>query len=260
MDVTGPEVAGALDRLAAVRLSSHSVSSLENATEVHVQQPDLLVQISPPLYVHVTPRSKSSRSHAEPSPVHNISQSQKEGDTQSGQWEAFLSAWTGLVGDPVLSKTISLALVLSLALNAVLLKGISAGAAGQTLVSSLASVVPGVRFSAANLGMVKEERDAESEEEKTSGDSDEADKRQGRPREQLRQRPMFGLGKNLAPIDASLANARSKVGNVGNTNVDQSRPLVTELPRPSEPIPALSAQTAITAITPARLVRPHLCS
>nr|QEP49709.1 3-hydroxy-3-methylglutaryl CoA reductase [Inonotus obliquus] len=257
VDVSEPKVAGALDRLAAVWLSSSHASSPENATKVHVQQPDLLVRISPPLYMYVTPRSKSSKSHAERSPALNISQSQKERETQGGQWEAFLSAWTGLVGDPVLSKTISLSLVLSLALNAVLLKGISAGATGQTLVSSLASVVPGVRFSAANLGVVKEERDEESEEEKTSGDSDEVDKRMGRSRDQLRRKPMFGLGRNLAPINPSLANAKSEVGNAEVVNAEQSRTLATKTPPPTEPVPSTSAQTAITAIPPPRLVRPH---
>ena len=60
VDISSPVNSGALDRLAAVWLLSTPLSSPENATEMRVHQPDLLVRISPPLYVHVAPRSKSS--------------------------------------------------------------------------------------------------------------------------------------------------------------------------------------------------------
>ncbi|KAL5476995.1 HMG1 [Sanghuangporus weigelae] len=256
VDVSGPQVAGALDRLAAVWLSAPAPSS-DNSTEHHVQRPDLLVRISPPLFVHVTPSMKSGKIQSDPSLSFNVSQSQKERDAQGGQWEAFLSAWTGLVGDPILSKTISLALILSLALNAVLMKGIASGAAGHTLVSSLASVVPGVRFSAANLGVVKEERDAESEEEKTSGDSDEVERRMGRPREQQRKKQMFGFGSNLAPIRSALANASSENAGTNVYGGEKPRAPAASAPPPSEPAPAPATQVALTAIPPARLVRPH---
>lgn len=161
------------------------------------------------------------------------------------------------MGDPVLSKSISLALVLSLALNAVLLRGIATGAVGHGLVAGLASVVPGVRFSAANLGVVKEDKDAESEEERVSGESDEMERKQDRPREQ-RKRPMFGLGGNLAPIRTALANSASEF-NPAKVYSDE-RPRTMTKPAPaSGPAGSLPAQprTTITAIPPARLVRPQ---
>ncbi|EJD05369.1 uncharacterized protein FOMMEDRAFT_103364 [Fomitiporia mediterranea MF3/22] len=260
VDISGPQVAGALDRLAAVWLAPSTSASIENSTGgwVNAHPADLLVQISPPLYVHVTPRSKSSaHSQANPSPSFSAAQAQKERDAQGGQWEAFLSAWTGLVGDPVLSKSISLSLVLSLALNAVLLRGIATGEAGQTLAASLASVVPGVRFSAANLGVVKEDKDAESEEERTSGDSDEFERRMERPREQ-KKKPVFGIGGNLPPIRAAIANASAGVANTRAYNGERPKTPVASAAVP-EPAPVSETQVrpAMTAIPPPRLVRPH---
>lgn len=252
VDVAGPQVAGALDRLAAVWLSSPSSPS-ENSTagDIPIQSPDLLVQISPPLYVHVSPRQKSSHSQATSSLNLSGSSSHKERDAQTGQWDAFLSAWTRLVGDPVLSKSISLALVLSIALNAVLMRGIATGAAGQGLVAGLASVVPGVRFSAANLGVVKEDKDAESEEERASGDSDEMERRLDRPRE-LRKRPMFGLGGNMTPIKTALANSASEARSIRAYSVERPR-----TPSKSAAVEPAPAPQAMTAIPPARLVRPQ---
>ena len=68
--------------------------------------------------------------------------------------EAFMSSWSSLVGDPVVSKWIVCFLAVSVALNGYLLKGIAA-------TSGLSSVVPGVRFSATT--QEKEVKEAKEE-------------------------------------------------------------------------------------------------
>ena len=258
VDVSDPQVAGALDRLAAAWLLSPP-GSLDNATQAQIygHSSDLLVQISPPIYIHVAPRSKSGKSQSDLSPGLNASQVQKERDAQNGQWEAFLTAWTRLVGDPVLSKTISLSLILSLTLNAVLLRGIATGATGQMLVSSLASVVPAVRFSAANLGVVKEEPDTDLEQEWMDEDSNEMEKRLGRSRIQQRKKPIFGLGRSLSPIKTGLANASSEIENVKAYGPEQRETPAGHAPPPQPQLAASEAPVAIIAIPPTRLVQPQ---
>lgn len=58
--------------------------------------------------------------------------------------ESFMSAWTRLVGDPILSKWITILLAISITLNGYLLKGIAAGVVGVRL--SHFGVRGGVRF------------------------------------------------------------------------------------------------------------------
>ena len=84
--------------------------------------------------------------------------------TGSSVWENFLSGWTSLVGDPVFSKWIVVALLCSVILNAFLVKGIASGAGLGMGLSGLSSGV-GVRFSAKNLGVVKEAESGGEEED-----------------------------------------------------------------------------------------------
>ncbi|KAH8110322.1 hydroxymethylglutaryl-coenzyme A reductase-domain-containing protein [Phellopilus nigrolimitatus] len=251
VDVAAPAVAGALDRLAVAFLSPDASSSeaLENATSTdRDDRRELLVKVSPPLFVHVSPRTKAFSVAQGQFPGSNAGQAHQnqgqQGQSQSS-WDAFLSAWTSLVGDPVLSKWISLSLALSLTLNAVLLRGIASGASGITTLAlgaaGLASSVGvGVRFSAANLGVVREV-DAEGDMEEEGDGEEESENKmkkvQERPRE--RKKPAFGL----APIKV-----------IPDVRVKQYIPVpVTPAPIPS-PAPA---PAAAPAIPPAKLVQPQ---
>lgn len=77
-----------------------------------------------------------------------------------------MSTWTRLVGDPILSKWIVVALAISITLNGYLLKGISAGVVGGRNVESLGVGLSGVkgavRFEEADSGA---DEDSEVEEE-----------------------------------------------------------------------------------------------
>lgn len=94
VDITSPVVTSVFTALSASRPDSTV---------------DLLVKITPPIYLRVVPPS-----------VH-----------ASDMFDRFMSAWTSLVGDPVLSKWIVLVLAVSVALNGYLLKGIAAGLAAK---------------------------------------------------------------------------------------------------------------------------------
>jgi hydroxymethylglutaryl-CoA reductase (NADPH) len=71
---------------------------------------DLIVKVPPPIYIRILPLSSSYGGASE-------------------MLENFMSSWTRLVGDPVLSKWIVLVLAVSVSLNGYLLKGIAAGLA-----------------------------------------------------------------------------------------------------------------------------------
>ena len=104
VDITIPSIANVLSSLAQTESSSHT---------------DLIVKVSPPIYVRIIPSFITTTESNIP-PV------------ASGEMiEKFMSNWTRLVGDPVLSKWIVLVLAVSVALNGYLLKGIAAG--GGTL-------------------------------------------------------------------------------------------------------------------------------
>ncbi|KAG0708040.1 hydroxymethylglutaryl-coenzyme A reductase-domain-containing protein [Suillus ampliporus] len=105
VDITSPAIASVLASLAAV---DQTIQVEEASTPV-----DLLVKIAPPLYIRVTP----------PGPVRPRALFRS-----TEVLENFMTGWTTLVGDPVLSKWIVLVLALSVALNGYLLKGIGEGA------------------------------------------------------------------------------------------------------------------------------------
>ncbi|KAG6914354.1 hypothetical protein DXG01_000851, partial [Tephrocybe rancida] len=72
---------------------------------------ELVLRVLAPIYVTPLPS---------PSPLDN--------DPKTGGVEGFMTSWTRLVGDPVLSKWIVVGLAVSILLNGYLLKGIAAGA------------------------------------------------------------------------------------------------------------------------------------
>ena len=129
VDITLPSIANVLSSLAQTESSSHT---------------DLIVKVSPPIYVQVIPAFMAT-TESITSPV------------ASGEMiEKFMSNWTRLVGDPVLSKWIVLVLAVSVALNGYLLKGIAAG--GGTLRPQ------GVRFRSFGGGN-RLKKEAEEQEE-----------------------------------------------------------------------------------------------
>ena len=131
VDITNPSIASVLSSLAQVDIGT----PVNIDTDV-----DLIVKISPPVYVRVVP----------PSPPAFVP------TTKSGEMiENFMSNWTRLVGDPVLSKWIVLVLAVSVALNGYLLKGIAAGGGGSMRTQ-------GVRFR--SIGGGKREHQKEEEE------------------------------------------------------------------------------------------------
>lgn len=156
-------------------------------------------------------------------------------------------------------------LILSIALNAVLMRGIASGSQGAPW-GAVGGLVSGVRFSAANLGVVREDSDAEAEAEASSGaergqrktkvarDID-MDSRMDRPRmfAKEKKKPAFGIGSNLEPIKVGLANSRlNEVSGVKAVSAETMRHTLTEEPEPIEK-PKVEA---MSAIPPARLVQP----
>ncbi|KAG1813099.1 hypothetical protein EV424DRAFT_1417143 [Suillus variegatus] len=110
VDITSPAIASVLANLAAI----DATLQVEVEVEANVSTPtDLLVKIAPPLYIRVTP----------PGPVRPRALFRS-----TEAIENFMTGWTTLVGDPILSKWIVLVLAVSVALNGYLLKGIAEGA------------------------------------------------------------------------------------------------------------------------------------
>ncbi|TDL14890.1 hypothetical protein BD410DRAFT_845641 [Rickenella mellea] len=105
VDITSPSVAAVL-------------SSLAEATDSNSTQ--LLVKVAPPVYVQGFPANPSLK---------NNSSLKDIGATKVAEvFEDFMSNWTRLVGDSVVSKWIVFGLTVSMALNAYILKGIGASA------------------------------------------------------------------------------------------------------------------------------------
>ncbi|KAI0777190.1 3-hydroxy-3-methylglutaryl-coenzyme A reductase [Trametes elegans] len=117
IDITSPAIASVLANLAV-------------SEQAQTGEPiELVVKFSPPVYVRATPTAPAT-THA----------------TNAGTGEAienFMSSWSSLVGDPVVSKWIVALLAVSVALNGFLLKGI---AAGSGLAAMRAVRTQGVRF------------------------------------------------------------------------------------------------------------------
>lgn len=121
----------------------------------------LLVKVSPPIHMKVVlPSSMLSTSSNRPSlPSRSTSE----------LLESFMSSWTRLVGDPILSKWIVVVLAISITLNGYLLKGIASGVVGGRFAESLAvglgTVKGAVRFEGHDNDEGSE-GDSEADEEK----------------------------------------------------------------------------------------------
>ncbi|KIJ07939.1 hypothetical protein PAXINDRAFT_173184, partial [Paxillus involutus ATCC 200175] len=103
VDITSPVIASVLDSIASLHTSDINTTS----------SVDVLVKVAPPLYIRVVP----------PGP-----ERPRALFRSTEVIENFMSAWTSLVGDPIMSKWIVIVLAISVALNGYLLKGIAEGA------------------------------------------------------------------------------------------------------------------------------------
>ncbi|TDL24375.1 hypothetical protein BD410DRAFT_854619 [Rickenella mellea] len=97
-----------------VDISSSSVSSVLSSLTIATDSSHLLVKVSPPLYVDVV-STNSTLTNVATAKVAKVI-------------EEFMSSWTQVLGDSVVSKWIAFGLALSMALNAYILKGIEASA------------------------------------------------------------------------------------------------------------------------------------
>ena len=93
---------------------------------------DIFVKVSPPIYVRVVPPSvvlvdATTTSPRQPHRQHRLKAADSSRKRPSEIIDDFMSSWTKLVGDPILSKWIVVMLALSISLNGYLLKGLAAG-------------------------------------------------------------------------------------------------------------------------------------
>ncbi|KAF8271883.1 hydroxymethylglutaryl-coenzyme A reductase-domain-containing protein [Lactarius quietus] len=128
-----------------VDIASPSVQhSLSRLAELH-DGSELIVRISAPVHVRMVPIISP----------HLHKDSKTKGRDADDMIDNFMSSWTQLVGDPILSKWIVLLLGVSVALNGYLLKGISTGTGSTRIVQQAL----GVRF---NTDRVQEKQPAVS--------------------------------------------------------------------------------------------------
>jgi hydroxymethylglutaryl-CoA reductase (NADPH) len=115
-----------------VDIASPSVQhTLSRLAELH-DGSDLIVRIPAPVHVRMVPIISP----------HLHKESKTKGRDADDMIDNFMSSWTQLVGDPILSKWIVLLLGVSVALNGYLLKGISTGTGSTRIVQQAL----GVRF------------------------------------------------------------------------------------------------------------------
>ena len=129
----------------AVDISSPSVQHSLARLAAHHDGSQLLVRISAPVHVRMVPIISP----------HLHKESKIKGRDADDMIDNFMSSWTQLVGDPILSKWIVLLLGVSVALNGYLLKGISTGTGSTRIVQQAL----GVRF---NTDRVQEKQSAVS--------------------------------------------------------------------------------------------------
>ncbi|TFY54330.1 hypothetical protein EVJ58_g8927 [Rhodofomes roseus] len=134
VDITSPAISRILASLVSAEKAGVQASGAESESE-------LFVKVAAPVYLRVVPTARRSGSKAE-------------------AIENFMSSWSDLVGDPVLSKWIVVLLGLSVALNGYLLRGI---AAGSGLAAMKAVRDKGVRFRSRVRSRVRLEREEEPE-------------------------------------------------------------------------------------------------
>ncbi|KAF5390098.1 hypothetical protein D9757_003842 [Collybiopsis confluens] len=130
VDIATPSIQHALNALAVMEHVDVDPSEISEALE-H----GLLVKVNPSIHVRVT----TSDSDITESTLFLASNTPR---TTSEIVENFMSSWSRLVGDPVMSKWIVMVLAVSISLNGYLLKGIAAGLGGKGSIAKLG----GVRF------------------------------------------------------------------------------------------------------------------
>lgn len=109
---------------ARVDLSSPIISAALNQIVADNGGDAILVRAGPPVHVRVIASNGLLLSGTK-RPLGAT------GDNREGTFDSFMSEWSTLVGDPILSKWIVLALAVSVFLNGYLLKGIGSGAGGS---------------------------------------------------------------------------------------------------------------------------------
>jgi hydroxymethylglutaryl-CoA reductase (NADPH) len=224
VDITEKGVKSALDALALAVGAKVDDDDLLDGNE----QKKLFVKVSPPIWVRVIPS---------PDLVATGSHSQSAW-SQYPTLEMFMSSWTRLVGDPVFSKWIVVALAISISLNGYLLKGIAAGLGlGLGLVRREGD---GVRFSDGETDNAVEVVEKEQDKVKKTTKS-------GR---QLGAVPTF----TLEDVDRRLELKANSVGGLKKrrgTTAKPSSPVVatrpSHLPTPPAPTPHVHAPSSVIA-------------
>lgn len=172
VDITAPGLRSVLKALV-------EASAIDQDGEDVQGQRDLLVKVSPPIHIKVVlPPSSPFASRSSSSSHYSSSTHQRSSissifslvlpstshpfKSTTELLESFMSTWTRLVGDPILSKWIVVMLAISISLNGYLLKGIASGVVGGRLAESL-----GVGFGVVkgNVRFEEAEVDEEGEEE-----------------------------------------------------------------------------------------------
>ncbi|KAH9968240.1 hydroxymethylglutaryl-coenzyme A reductase-domain-containing protein [Russula dissimulans] len=113
-----------------VDITSPSVEQSLLSLAVLANESELIVRISAPVRVRMVPIISP----------HVHKESRIKGRDADDMIDSFMSSWTRLVGDPILSKWIVLLLGVSVALNGYLLKGISTGTGSTRSVQPVQSV------------------------------------------------------------------------------------------------------------------------
>ena len=119
---------GRADAVKKVDITESGISTVLEMIAKADGDEELVVKVSPPVWVRVLPSGPEEGSR-----------------TSSQKLDRFMSSWTRLVGDPVMSKWIVVFLAISISLNGFLLKGI---AANPSTVLHLIGKNSGVRFEA----------------------------------------------------------------------------------------------------------------
>ncbi|CAL1708678.1 unnamed protein product [Somion occarium] len=141
VDLASPAVASVLDTLAAAEYKPNDFIDS-----------DVLVRVAAPIHVRALPAitSPSSSSSLFTSLFTNSASYEHTSVQSSPSFESLMTSWTSFVGDPVISKWIVCLLLVSVALNGYLLKGIAAGS-GLGIAAFVSAGVKGgnkgVRFS-----------------------------------------------------------------------------------------------------------------
>jgi hydroxymethylglutaryl-CoA reductase (NADPH) len=146
VDITAPGIRSVLQALVDASSASLEPSDGDSSEsdEDSTTPLEFLVKIPPPIYIRVLPPA-----HLLPARIGLLEGEHLTGRRSTGEWlESFMSSWTRLVGDPILSKWIVVVLAISISLNGYLLKGIALGVGVRAfgVVGRSGVVKGGVRF------------------------------------------------------------------------------------------------------------------